>query len=373
MPLGGTFLRVAELGQAWPDTARIASGLALVGLAWGSRELLEIGFPATFFPWLFSYPAVLGASVFGGMRAGMVATAAACAVGALGYAPIGSLSVEAPENMLSIVLFALNGALIAATIETLRHALERSQAGEAALRISETGRRVVLEEYRHRMRNDLQSMVGLLLLRGRAARAEETKAELREAASHMLGLARIHRRMEGVQPGAAGPVLPTQAFVADLCAEIEAANGAGSRPVALVALAEEHTIETERAVQIGLIITETVGNAYRFAFPGDSGGTICVRFWRDGASYVLTVDDDGAGIPPGAGLGLGYRILRAFGAQLRGVLHRHPGPRGLGTSVECRFPFYAAGVPIGRGAAASAGPVCGLATCHADGSPPPCV
>lgn len=355
--------------------ARLATGIGFVGFAFGARLVLELVVPSGFWPFLMSFPAVLGAAVIGGQRAGLIATATAATIATLTFEPVGKLWIARPDHAVSVGLFVMNGALISAAIETLRRSLDRTRASEAALLESEARRRNLLDEYRHRMRNDLQSMVGLLLLRGRAAAGEEAKAALRDSAAHMLSLARIHRRMEGVVPGEAGPVLPTRAFVVELCSEIEAAQATGGfRPVALVVLAENHRIETERAVQLGLLISEAVANAYRFAFPSEAPGTICVRFWRDGGSYVLHCEDDGIGMAAGAGGGLGTRILRALSAQLRGVFLRHPGERGIGTAIEVRFPYLAAGRSLRPGEAPaprSSGPSCDLRACEHAATPPP--
>jgi signal transduction histidine kinase len=82
-----------------------------------------------------------------------------------------------------------------------------------------------------------------------------------------------------------------------------------------------------------------------------------VRFACDGGEFVLTVADDGVGLPPEAnvngqmvspfshGTGHGTRLLRARVAQLRGSFARSPGPGGTGTTAESRFRAEAPGMP----------------------------
>lgn len=112
------------------------------------------------------------------------------------------------------------------------------------------------------------------------------------------------------------------------------------RPVALVTEAEAHTLDTERAVQLGLVLNEAVANALKYAFPEDRAGTVRVRFAREADEFVLTVADDGIGLPaegellgtPPAtlphGSGMGTRLLHALAAQLRGTFSRHPAECG---------------------------------------------
>jgi two-component sensor histidine kinase len=102
-------------------------------------------------------------------------------------------------------------------------------------------------------------------------------------------------------------------------------------------------------VPLGLVLNETVTNALKYAFPEGRAGTVQVRFLRQDSHFVLTVADDGIGIPPEAeldeappghaprGAGLGTRLLRALAAQLRGHFARRPGEDGRGTVAELRF------------------------------------
>jgi two-component sensor histidine kinase len=117
--------------------------------------------------------------------------------------------------------------------------------------------------------------------------------------------------------------------------------------------AESHVVYNERAVQLGLVLNETVTNALKYAFPDDRAGTVHVRFFREGADLVLVVADNGVGLPADGdtdgrrsdalprSTGLGTRLLQALAAQLRGSFARGPGPDGVGTVAALRFPVDA--------------------------------
>jgi anti-sigma regulatory factor (Ser/Thr protein kinase) len=74
-------------------------------------------------------------------------------------------------------------------------------------------------------------------------------------------------------------------------------TGEGLRPVALAAEAEMHPLDGERAVQLGLMLNEAVTNALNYAFPEERAGAVRVRSAREGGAFVLTVADDGIGLP----------------------------------------------------------------------------
>jgi two-component sensor histidine kinase len=178
-----------------------------------------------------------------------------------------------------------------------------------------------------------------------------------------MALARVHTYLAGIgfADGSRGDdtaVVDTRRFIEGLCADIRAAQmGEGLRPVALVVEAEAHTLDTERAVQLGLVLNEAVTNALKFAFPEDRAGTVRVGFAREGDEFMLAVADDGIGLPaegelqgappapPPRGSGLGTRLLRALAAQLRGTFSRQPGECGRGTVASLRFPAAPPGRP----------------------------
>lgn len=298
--------------------------------------------------------AVLLAAALFDSGSGFLATGLSAVLIACFYLPLSpELGVSEPGAQLALVLFVMVGMAMTAVIESLHRAVARLQIMHDELLNAERARGLLLREFRHRTRNDLGSLVGLLMLRARIAPSAAAREALREAAEHALALARVHARLaldHGLDQGAERPVVDTRDFVTGLCADIEAAQaGEGLRPVRLAAEAEAHTLSAERAVALGLVLNETVTNALKYAFPEDCAGTVRVRFGRDGDEFVLTVTDDGIGLPPegeldeappatpAQGAGLGTRLLRALAAQLRGRFARRHGPCGQGTVAELRF------------------------------------
>lgn len=105
------------------------------------------------------------------------------------------------------------------------------------------------------------------------------------------------------------------------------------------------------SVSMGLIVTELVINAIKHAFPDQAaGGRITVSFAADGGAWLLSVADNGAGMPVGEDHGkpgLGTGIVEALSRQLEAsvtVVDANPGTR-----VEIRH-------DQGRGDNPTAGP-----------------
>ena len=79
-------------------------------------------------------------------------------------------------------------------------------------------------------------------------------------------------------------------------------------------------IAADVSVSFGLIVTELVINALKHAFPDDRNGKIVVGYQSEGADWMLSVGDNGVGIPQGAGSaksGLGTSIVTSLAKQLQ--------------------------------------------------------
>jgi two-component sensor histidine kinase len=334
----------------------------MVGAAFVARYSLNGVVGETGLPFLFFFPAIIGSAALFANGAGYLATATSLLGSAYFLPPVGSFTVLTGQAAISLSLYAFHGCITACVVETMHNALRGQRMALAERERAEADRLVLLDEFRHRSRNDLQSLVGLLLLRARRATPEAGEA-LREAAGHALALARVHSRLAtaSAAPGAQAAVVDTRAFILGLCSDMAAgAAGNGLRPVAIIAEAEAYPLSTERAVQLGLVLNETVTNALKYAFPLDRPGRVLVTFGREGDDFVLHVADDGIGLrepgsvcgaaticdaaggcelaQPAKPEGLGTRLLRALAAQLRGTFTRGRGEGGRGTCCMLRFP-----------------------------------
>ena len=86
------------------------------------------------------------------------------------------------------------------------------------------------------------------------------------------------------------------------------------QPIAVKVMTDEGTVDSAKAVSLGLIVTELVINAIKYAFPGGKADAqILVTYEVDGSDWKLTVSDNGVGRVPGkapqapAGLGNDHR------------------------------------------------------------------
>ena len=110
-------------------------------------------------------------------------------------------------------------------------------------------------------------------------------------------------------------------YLTKLCGALASSMIGEQQPIAVKVIADEGTVDSAKAVSLGLIVTELVINAIKYAFPADKAGAqILVTYEVDGPDWKLTVSDNGVGKVPGqapqAPAGLGTTIVNALAKQL---------------------------------------------------------
>ena len=209
------------------------------------------------------------------------------------------------------------------------------KAAEDALKAADAQKQLLLFDINHRIKNHLQSVMGVLSLGARrAATLDEARAALDNGAGRLAVLGRVYDRLE---LGRGASVVDARSFIVELCSDLKLGL-IGDRPVAILCSSVTASIEADRAVMLGMAVNELVQNALKYAFPADRAGIVGVDFVVDDRDYLLTVGDDGIGFDPAAapqGGGTGSRLLRAMARQLRGSL-TITGEQG--TRAELRFP-----------------------------------
>jgi two-component sensor histidine kinase len=123
-------------------------------------------------------------------------------------------------------------------------------------------------------------------------------------------------------------------YFLDLCRTISASMIDDPERITIKTIADDTTTNSDVSVSMGLIVTELVINAIKHAFSDQSaGGRITVSFGADGGDWLLSVSDNGAGMPSGdkrGKPGLGTGIVHALSKQLDAsvsVLDANPGTR----------------------------------------------
>ena len=192
------------------------------------------------------------------------------------------------------------------------------RAGERELQHLLHEKELLLEEMEHRIANSLQIIASILLLKAGTVQSEETRQHLQDAHRRVMSVAAVQQHL---RPSAKGEQIAVAPYLTTLCKTLEQSMIGESRPVALDAVIGNGTLVSSDAVSIGLIVTESVINALKHAFPRDKTvDRIVVAYDASGSDWKLSISDNGKGkSPEGSGAakaGLGTGIVNALAQQL---------------------------------------------------------
>jgi chemotaxis protein methyltransferase CheR len=226
--------------------------------------------------------------------------------------------------------------LLAFTDVTDRRAVEREK-DQLLARTEDLLRQkqVLLQEMEHRVANSLQIIASILLMKARAVSSEETRGHLRDAHQRVRSVAAVQSHLhvsDGIDQIEVG------SYLFKLCASLATSMIAEDQSIKIKVVADSGKLPSAQVVSIGLIVTELVINALKYAFPtGRPKAAVQVTYESDDDDWRLVVSDNGVGkdftIAENKG-GLGTVIVKALVKQLDARLESRPAvPTGLSVSI----------------------------------------
>ncbi len=227
--------------------------------------------------------------------------------------------------------------LLAASFEQVRARalLEHEKAAaEADLRASNARLEALLGEVNHRVANSLQLVSAMVRLQATALTDPSAREALEDTQRRIQAIAQVHRRLYTSNDVES---VDMQEYLGALVDELAETWSTEALPRALSLAAEPIRLPTDRAVSLGVIVTELVTNACKYAYP-DSGGEVRVALRRiDDDVFLLAVEDDGCGIPEDAvprGTGLGTKLIRAMAQSLQSIVEYDPTHAGVRATLR---------------------------------------
>ncbi len=193
---------------------------------------------------------------------------------------------------------------------------------------------VLLREVRHRVSNSLQIVSAVLLQNAGRTKSAETRSTLTAAHNRVMSVAALERQLSTSEDG--DQSVDLQTYFDCLCASMAAAMIGETQKVAFVVMAGD-SVPSRISVSLGLIVTELVTNALKYAFPNERAGQIDIVYQAQGPNWTLIVKDDGVGMPTDPALlrtGLGTSIVKALAGQLQATIDVVPAAAGTTISVE---------------------------------------
>lgn len=205
---------------------------------------------------------------------------------------------------------------VAQAIATAELRRDRERADMEILRGKERAE-VLLAEVNHRVGNSLALVAALIRLQISSIDNEEVKHALTEAQARITAIGGMHRSLYSSDDVRQ---VEMDKYLASLTSELRSSLEHADRKLVISLDVQDIRLSSDQAVSVGMVVTELVTNAYKYAYPGTNDGEIRISFLRSGDDKaVLAVEDDGVGLKKGdqpKGTGLGTRIVKAMAASL---------------------------------------------------------
>ncbi len=196
---------------------------------------------------------------------------------------------------------------------------------------------MLTNEISHRIKNNLQIVVGLI-----SYEAKWTPAPCVQGYKAMQArIGAIAQLYDLISQSSRGRTVAVDAYLREIAKALEASLGTGSG-IAISVEAEALEIDPDRAVPFGLLVNELATNAIKHAFPGGTGRVV-LSVERNGDEIELTIADDGVGMREKALAKIpekrGSDYVAIFVRQLHGTLATSGAERG-GTIIKVRLPLF---------------------------------
>jgi len=189
---------------------------------------------------------------------------------------------------------------------------------------------VLLREQQHRIRNNFQTIIGLLQVNEQITRDADAKRRFTNVARRVFALVSLYDHLLGQADQDAEVSLSE--YLSTLCANFSSFYDLASEGIELeLDLDPSIKVEVDTCTGLGTVVNELLANAVEHAFD-DGHGRIQVVLCREGMdAFLIEVTDNGKGYGQASQDSIGLQTARRLIASIGGSLHMFS-PAGQGTT-----------------------------------------
>ncbi|MBO0732924.1 MAG: PAS domain S-box protein [Methylocapsa sp.] len=223
------------------------------------------------------------------------------------------ISIEAGLNLIEYE----EGPMLIAAIVDITERKRKEERLQAALE----ERDFLLGEIHHRVKNNLQIVSSVLRVQSANIQDAAAFAVLRKCQDQIQLIGLIHetlRRGNNFARVDFGQLLDSLVDVLKRSYDIDSGR------IAVSVAAEPVLLPTDTAIPCAQVACELITNAFKHAFPDGRRGTVTISLVTDAVGIILSITDDGMGLPEDAEMEraewAGLRLVRLLTEQIGGTL-----------------------------------------------------
>lgn len=200
--------------------------------------------------------------------------------------------------------------------ENIKNLDKKVEEKTSELSTSLEEKEVLLKEVHHRVKNNLAMTINLIKLQKSKIDDKKTKDVLVDIQERIFTMELLHRKLYESKDLSS---ISFKKYVCELSEDLFLTYGK-SRDININCQIEDINMSIEHALPCGLIITECLTNAYKYAFEKDKGN-INISLIQNSNRYTLIISDDGVGLPKDIDINKAKTLgLRLISSIVRGQL-----------------------------------------------------
>lgn len=223
-------------------------------------------------------------------------------------------------NVTSEILGLVLSVLIVFGIIGIGKILIERKAAENKINLLLKEKDLILKEVHHRIKNNMNTTYGLIVLQADAVKDPEAKKALDDASNRVQAMITLYEELfisGNYSEVSMKNYLP-------MLAERIISNFPNRDNVKLTVDSGDFTIEEKKLSGLGLIVNELLTNIMKYAFIGKGTGEIYVSLKKDSNKILLLIKDNGNGMPETVDIknstGFGLNLIDMLTKQLGGTI-----------------------------------------------------
>ncbi len=197
-----------------------------------------------------------------------------------------------------------------------------------------TEKELLLKEVHHRIKNNLNTISSLLSLQAGAVKEPSAAIALQDAGNRVRSMSILYDKL---YRSVGFMDIAVKDYLISLVDEI-ISNFIYPLNIKVEKEIQDFNLDAKRLQPLGIIINELLTNIMKYAFKGRESGLIIVTASSSKGHVIISVQDDGNGIPESVSFenstGFGLQLVQALTGQLKGTIRIE---RENGTKVVLEF------------------------------------